>query len=104
MKDSGGNPAVISLSGVQTVRFKASSGDYDYLLFVPGWRHCGSTPPAMTGNQVTISWTGGTATLQQASTLTGHASDWSDVSPQPAGNTFNVTPGRVPKTFYRLKQ
>jgi len=50
----------------------------------------------MTGNTVTISWTGGTATLQKRAPSTGHASDWSDVSPQTAGNTFNVTPGAVP--------
>jgi hypothetical protein len=104
MKDSGGNPAVISLSGVQTVRFNASSGDYNYLLFVPGVAPLRFNPPAMSGNTVTISWTGGTATLQQATSLTGNQNDWSDVATQPAGNSFTVTPGASARTFYRLKQ
>ena len=104
MKDSGGNPAVISLSGVQTVRFNASSGDYNYLLFVPGVAPLRFNAPTISGNTITISWTGGTATLQQANGLTGNQNDWSDVAPQPAGNTFMVTPAATGWKFYRLKQ
>ena len=52
---------------------------------------------------VTISWTG-TGTLQQATALTGQASDWSDVSPPPSGNSYTVTAGTSGNKFFRLKQ
>lgn len=60
--------------------------------------------PTITAGTVTITWTG-TGTLQQAGTLTGQAIDWSDVSPQPAGNSFTVTPGTAAGgKYYRIKQ
>ena len=66
------------------------------------------TPPpqfnatTISGGNVTVSWTG-TGTLQQATALTGQASDWSDVSPQPTGNTLTVTGATSGKKFYRLR-
>jgi hypothetical protein len=59
---------------------------------------------SVSGGTVTISWTGGTATLQQASSLTGKPTDWSDVSPQPTSNTYTVSGGTSGAKFYRLKQ
>ena len=35
MQDAGGSVAVISLGGIQTVRFNGNAGDFDYLVFVP---------------------------------------------------------------------
>lgn len=73
MKDSGGNPAVVSLSGVQTVRFNANSGDYDYLLFVPGTaplRFTSITYAAGPPATVTLTWIGG-GTLQVADDVNG---------------------------------
>jgi hypothetical protein len=105
MKDGGGNAAVISLSGVQTVRFNTDSGDYDYLMFVPGVPPLGFNAPVASGGNVTISWTGtGTIFLQQATALTGNASlDWSDVPGNPT-SPFPVTPGATAQKFYRLRQ
>jgi hypothetical protein len=61
-------------------------------------------PPTQTNGVVTLTWTG-SATLQQATNLTGQASDWSNVTPAPTGTTFTVTATNgPPMTFYRLKQ
>ncbi|PYM10025.1 MAG: hypothetical protein DME18_17035, partial [Verrucomicrobia bacterium] len=60
-------------------------------------------PPVLSGNQLTISWTGA-GTFQEASNLTGNSADWSNVSPQPAGNTFTVTVGAASRKFYRIRQ
>ncbi|PYJ94676.1 MAG: hypothetical protein DME23_24875 [Verrucomicrobia bacterium] len=60
-------------------------------------------PPVISGNQVTISWTGA-GILQEASNLTGNPADWSNVNPQPAGNTFTVTVGATSRKFYRIRQ
>jgi hypothetical protein len=105
MKDGGGFPAVINLSGVQTVRFNTDSGDYDYLMFVPGVPPLRLNTPVVSGGNVMISWTGtGTIFLQQATALTGNASlDWSDVPGNPT-SPFPVTPGATSQKFYRLRQ
>ena len=60
-------------------------------------------PPVISGDQVAISWTG-SGTLQEATTLTGKASDWSDVNPQPPANTFTVTTSSALRKFYRIRQ
>jgi hypothetical protein len=64
MKDSSGAMANITLGGLQTVRANLSGGDFDYLLFVP--TAPGAVVPvpkitgiSLTGNNVTITWTGG---------------------------------------------
>jgi hypothetical protein len=59
-------------------------------------------PTTIAGGNVTISWTG-TGTLQQATALTGSAGDWTDVSPQPGGNTLTVTGATSGNKFYRLR-
>ncbi len=58
--------------------------------------------PTVSGNKVTVTWTGA-GTLQQAAKLTGSASDWTNVTPAPTGNTYTVTigPGDL---FFRLQQ
>jgi hypothetical protein len=56
---------------------------------------------AANGN-VIISWTG-TGTLQQATQLTGNASDWSDVTPAPTSTSYTVN-GASGNRFFRLKQ
>jgi hypothetical protein len=60
-------------------------------------------PPSLSGNALTISWTG-SSTLQEASNLTGSPSDWSNVNPQPTGNTLTVTISSSPQKFYRIRQ
>jgi hypothetical protein len=58
-------------------------------------------PPVLSGSQLTITWTG-SGTAQEATNLTGNASDWSNVSPPPSGNNFSVTIGSAPRKFYRI--
>jgi hypothetical protein len=50
--------------------------------------------PTLADGQVTLTWTG-TGTLQESSDLT----NWSDVSPQPTGNTLTVTPEAGAKAY-----
>ena len=60
-------------------------------------------PPIISGSQVTITWTG-SGLLQEAGSLTGNSSDWSNVNPQPSGNTFAATVGSASQKFYRIRQ
>src|SRR5205807_1374226 len=70
MDPNSGTPEALSLSGTQTVRFTAASGDYDYLWFVP----TAATPSkwitsvVVTGANITIKWIGG-GTLQSTPSL-----------------------------------
>jgi hypothetical protein len=57
----------------------------------------------MSSGTLTINWTG-TGTLQQASALTGNPTDWSNVSPPPSGNTYQVSGATSGNKFFRLKQ
>jgi hypothetical protein len=101
---SGGSRAVVPLSGTQTIRYTAGSGDYDYLVFVkttgnvvpPGPRITGAT---RTGNQLTITWTGG-GTLEQSAAI-GTGAAWTTVAGQGAG-TATVTVG-AGNMFFRVK-
>ena len=61
------------------------------------------SPPIISGSQVTITWTGA-GTLQVATNLTGNATDWSNVTPQPTTNTFSVQVGPAPRSYYRISQ
>jgi hypothetical protein len=61
------------------------------------------TSATLGGGTATFTWTG-TAILQQATALTGSPTDWSDVNPQPGGNTYQVQVSSAAQTFYRLKQ
>jgi hypothetical protein len=50
---------------------------------------------------ITISWEG-TGLLQQAMSLTGQPTDWSDVIPQPPGNSLTIMPTGKQR-FFRLQ-
>jgi hypothetical protein len=72
---------------------------YRARTFTPAPRFNATT---ISGSTVTISWTG-TGILQQASALTGNPSDWSDVSPQPSGSSYQVTGATTGNKFFRLR-
>jgi hypothetical protein len=57
---------------------------------------------ASSNGSITITWTG-SGTLQQATALTGNASDWTDVTPAPTGTTYTVT-NPTGNRFFRIKQ
>ncbi|MEW6158329.1 MAG: hypothetical protein AB1813_12915 [Verrucomicrobiota bacterium] len=81
MKDSSGAIAAVQMGGVQTVRFNMSSGDFDYLLFVP----VESALPEFTvfrlqGGNLHLEWTGG-GTLEAADAVTGPWNDTAQTSP-----------------------
>ncbi len=106
MKDSFGNVTAVSLSGVQTVRFNASSGDYDYLVFAP----TAATPSkwitsaSATATAVTIKWIGG-GTLQWAPALTSPVTSiiWTDLGPGTPAGTFTEPIGTATR-IYRVRQ
>lgn len=54
-------------------------------------------PPILNGTTLTITWTGG-GTLQEAPAL----GQWTDVTPQPSGNSHTTDVGAAPARFYRL--
>lgn len=92
MKGTNGQTAVVSMGGVQTVRFNLGGGDFDYLLFVPT-EGTSSDRPAFTsvrrnGNgSLTVEWTGG-GTLEVATSVIG---PWSPVAGATSGYTFTPT-------------
>jgi hypothetical protein len=61
------------------------------------------TSATLGGGNATFTWSG-TGVLQQATVLTGSPADWTDVSPQPVGNSIQVPVSSAAQTFYRLKQ
>jgi hypothetical protein len=61
------------------------------------------TSVTLSGGTLTINWTG-TGTLQQASALTGNPTDWSNVSPPPSGNSYQVSGATSGNKFFRLTQ
>jgi len=99
MKDSSSNVLAVALSGVQTVRFNASSGDFDYLLFAPSAATPSKwiTSAGVAGGMVTIKWIGG-GTLQSTPSLTPSIT-WTDLG---TGGTFNDPAGPAAK-FYRVR-
>src|SRR5688500_20222564 len=56
--------------------------------------------PQLAGGALTLSWAG-QGRLQEATVLTGQASDWTNVTPQPANNTYSTQVTGSMK-FYRL--
>jgi hypothetical protein len=58
--------------------------------------------PTIAGGNITLTWTG-TGTLQQATALSGHPSDWSNVTPPPSGNDYTIRVG-CGALFFRLAQ
>ena len=99
MKDSSSNVLAVALSGVQTVRFNASSGDFDYLLFAPSAATPSKwiTSAGVAGGMVTIKWIGG-GTLQSTPSLMPSIT-WTDLG---TGGTFNDPAGPAAK-FYRVR-
>ncbi len=86
-----GNLVELELGGPTTLRYAASSGDWDFMLLVPA--ETVVTPPQFTGirlnpdRTITIEWTGG-GTLQAAPTVTG---PWVDVTGATSPFTFTPT-------------
>lgn len=95
-----GNAAVVTLGGAtpSTLRFEYANGDFDYFILVSTTPPLRLNPPAISGGQVTISWTG-TGTLQQTDSLS--PPNWgaapSQVNPQ------TVSASGVSR-YYRLQQ
>jgi hypothetical protein len=83
--------------------------DRNIYFAVKAYRVVTALPPPLftsvsaNGGNVTINWTGA-GTLQEASNLTGNSSDWSNVNPQPPGNTLTISAGSNPQKFYRIRQ
>ncbi len=100
MKDSSGNVAVVSLSGVQTVRFDGDSGDYDYLLFVPGAAQIRVNSIAIAGGQVTVQWSGG-GTIEWTTSLTPTV-NWTTTGN--SSGSFSEPVAAAGNKYYRVKQ
>lgn len=102
MKDTAGNLAAVELGGVETIRYTADfgNGDIDYLLFVPTTATPGGPEliVSRTGNQVTITWSGG-GTLQSTPAL-GAGAQWTDAG---TGGSVTVTASDA-KRFFRVRQ
>lgn len=61
------------------------------------------TSVTQTGGTVTFTWTG-SGILQEAAAFTGNPADWSDVAPQPPGNSYAVSATAAERKFYRLRR
>jgi len=72
---------------------------YYNITTTPGLQFTSAT---LGGGTATFTWTG-TGILQQATVLTGSNNDWSDLTTQPSGNTFQVQVSSATQTFYRLR-
>lgn len=102
MKDSAGQPAVVSLSGGSvTLRASIDSGDFDYFKLVPTGAPVDR--PRITSlvknldGTLTITWTGG-GTLQASPTVNG---PWQDVTGATSPFTFTPTAAQL---FGRIKK
>lgn len=104
MRDQAGDLATVTLGGLQTIRYTADfgNGDIDYLLFVPTTGGPDPDAPhittARTGNQITITWTGGGA-LQSSATI-GATAQWADAG---TGGTATVTASDAHR-FFRVRR
>ncbi|MHB9005843.1 MAG: hypothetical protein ACYDC1_02835 [Limisphaerales bacterium] len=102
MQDANGNPATVSLSGEQTIRYNVTSGDMDYFLLVPVTE---TEAPKITHIQrnangsFTIEWTGG-GVLQATTSLTPPV-QWDDVTGATSPHTFTPTTSQL---FGRIKK
>jgi hypothetical protein len=93
-----GCKAVVHLAGLETIRYSADSGDYDYLIFRPAGPLGNIT--GIVNNldgTVTVSWTGA-GRLQVADDVTG---PWT-VVPLPTGTTSLTAPVDRAHRFARL--
>jgi hypothetical protein len=97
LSDDNGNPAVVSLAGVQTLRVTTLPGnmDWNFIKFFPSIRGGGGAEPGESisistdadGN-VVVTWTG---LLQSAPDVTG---PWTDVSDDSA-SPLTLTPDQA---------
>ncbi|HKS36827.1 MAG TPA: hypothetical protein VJW76_06535 [Verrucomicrobiae bacterium] len=89
----------VQFSGETTLRFENVSGDFDYLMLIPvGPSGPVLNQPTLSGNTVTISWTG-TGTLQETDSLS--PPNWTTAPSQ--ANPQTVSASGVSK-YYRLQQ
>lgn len=102
--DANGSPVAISLSGVQTVRFIAGSGDFDFLAFIPVEGNSDSGPPAKLSvidkgqGKLHITWSNGGSL--EASPVLGPAARWTPVGT--AGAADVTTDGG--SRYFRVKR
>jgi len=91
LKDTtSGNVLALPFTGVQTLRYtvEANGGDVNYLMFVPAAPVGPRLTVSRSGNNVTVSWTGGQ--LQSAPAITG---PWTTDAAATSPTTFNNTTG-----------
>lgn len=98
LKDGSGNIVVTSLGGPVTLRFNASSGDYDYLMLVPGVAPLQIASVTIASGQVTVTWTG-TGTLYSTSSLTTPVT-WTTTGDSDGSHTAAVGTGNV---YFRVQ-
>ncbi len=99
MTEANGDVAALHLEGQRTVRFNMSSGDFDYLLFVPIFNRCrqGPVPPlTLEGDEVVLQWPCRGDALQRSQDLV----HWEDVPGATSGYRERIKPGR--SSFYRV--
>lgn len=99
MTDTNGVPIVVPLGGTQTVQFQGNSGDYDYLLFVPGTAPLRISKIQVSGSNLLITWSGG-GTLESTTTLGG---TWTAVAGSP-GSPATVPIGTNKTLYFRIKK
>ncbi|MEW6155795.1 MAG: hypothetical protein AB1813_00070 [Verrucomicrobiota bacterium] len=97
MKDGNGNLSIVHLEGTQTLRYKADSGDFDYLAFV---RTSAPPPPPkftvfrLQAGNIHLEWEGG-GTLEVSDSVTGPWVDTGLTSPVDAPIDRAARFGRV---------
>lgn len=100
LRDSGGNLVSLPLSGAQTVRYTAQTGDFDYLVFTPA--SGASAGPrvniARAGGNIIITWTGGGSL--EASSVVGTGASWTVVD---SDGSFTTT-AEGSTRFFRVRQ
>jgi hypothetical protein len=102
LKDGSGNLVELTLGGAKTLRYSASSGDWDYMLFIPPVAVV--VPPKFTAwrinadRTITVEWDPPGGTLQAAPTVLG---PWQDVPDAQTPFTFAPTENML---FGRIKR
>ena len=102
LTDTNGNRIVLSLGGIQTLRFWADSGDFDYLTLVPSNV---PQPPRITSitrnsnGTVTVTWTGG-GSLVASSNIMTPSSTWPVVA---TSSPYTTTPTGT-QMYFRVKR
>jgi hypothetical protein len=97
---SNGALASVSLSGAQTIRYTAASGDYDFLLFAPAGGGGGDGPTlaiTRSGANITVTWTEGTL---ESSTQVN--TGWAPVAGATGGTHTTTAAGT--RMFFRARK